>query len=199
MIDSTNNKKRKKSIVSKGSMGIVFIAIVVLIGFYFYSSGKDESIDDEENVTVVQEVLLRNLDTNYPPSPKEVVRYYCEISQLFYEDISEEDLVNLAKRSRELFDEELLNQQTDEEYLESLREEIAYFKEKGMTISSFALSPSVDVEYSEVNGYSNASLYCIFSLREETSIVVTEELFILREDEDNHWKIYGFTLTKDEE
>jgi hypothetical protein len=118
---------------------------------------------------------------------------------LFYEEISEEELEALAKKSRELFDDDVDMEHTDAEYLVDLKEEIAYFKEKGLTISSFALSPSVDVEYFEENGFSFASLYCIFSLREETNIITTEQMYILREDEDGHWKIYGFTLTKDEE
>ena len=182
-----------------GSILIIFIALLILGGYYFFSSREEEKNITEEKVTVVQSLLLRNIETNYPPSPKEVVRYYCEISQCFYEEISEDELQKLANRSRELFDAELYKLRTDEDYLEDLKEEIAYFKEKGMTISSFALSPSIDVEYWVENESSFAKLYCIFSLREKTKIVTTEQLFLLREDSDGHWKILGFGLTENEE
>lgn len=199
MLNSTKNKKKKKSKGTIGSIVIIFVALLVLGGYYLVNS-KDVLIDDiDEQTTFAQELLLRNLETNYPPSPKEVIRYYSDISQCFYEDYSEEEIEALAKKSRELLDEQLYNEQTDEEYLNQLKEQINYFKEKGVTISSYALSPSVDVEYFNEDGYSFARLYCIYSLRDETKIVATEELFLLREDEEGHWKIFGFALTKDEE
>lgn len=184
----------------KGTVIIVFIAVIIMGGYYFMTSRPDEpEVTEEEEMTIADELLLRNLETNYPPTPKEVARYYCDISQCFYNGYSEEIIEDLAMKSRELLDEELRAEQTDAEYLKSLKEEIAYFSEKGVTISSYALSPSVDVEYFNEDGNSFARLYCIFSLREETKIVATEQIFLLRQDEDGHWKIYGFALAEDEE
>lgn len=200
MIEVEN--KRKSPMGKMGTIIIVLVALVIMGGYYFLNVRMAETETEdttEEVMTLADELLLRNMETNYPPTPKEVVRYYCDISQCFYEGYSEEVIAELAMKSREVLDDELVEEQTDEEYLENLNEEIAYFAEKGVTISSYALSPSVDVEYFEEDGYSFARLYCIFSLREETKIVTTEQIFLLRQDENGHWKIYGFALAGEEE
>lgn len=195
---STENKG-KTSRGKFGSIVIIVIAVVVMGAFYYMNSRPEEMEQTEEMMTLAEELLLRNLETNYPPTPKEVVRYYSDISQCFYENYDEQVIEELAMKSREILDDQLVAEQTEEEYLEQLKEEIAYFKEKGVTISSYALSPSVDVEYFEEDGYSFARLYCIYSLREETKIVATEQVFLLRQDEDGHWKIFGFALAGDED
>lgn len=195
----TDNKRR----APRGKMGtviIVLVAVVIMGGYYFMNTRTEEpEVASEEMMTLAEELLLRDLETNYPPTPKEVARYYCDISQCFYEDYSDNVIAELAMKSRELLDDQLVAEQTDEDYLTDLNEERAYFAEKGVTISSYALSPSVDVEYFTEDGYSFASLYCVFSLREETQIVATEQIFLLRQDEDGHWKIFGVALAGDEE
>jgi hypothetical protein len=89
MIYSTKKEKKRNTFFSKGSFVIILIAILILVGYYFINAKEENPTETIEEITVVDEVLLRNLETNYPPSPKEVIRYYCEISQLFYEEISE--------------------------------------------------------------------------------------------------------------
>jgi hypothetical protein len=193
-------KKRKTSRGKIGSLFIILVAVIIMGGYYYMNSRVTEPEETtEEMMSLAEELLLRNLETNYPPTPKEVARYYCDISQCFYDNYSEDVIAELAIKSRGVLDDELVAEQTDEEYLADLKEQIAYFSEKGVTISSYALSPSVDVEYFTEDGYSFARLYCVFSLREETRIVTTEQIFLLRQDEDGHWKIYGFALAGDED
>ncbi len=193
-------KSKKVPMGTKGSL-IMIIVAVIIVGVYYVVATKDIGGVKTKVVEtdVAGELLLRNLDTNYPPSPREVIKYYSDITQEFYsEKIDEEQIEALAIRSRMLFDKELLAQQTDAEYLESLKTEIASYTEKNMYISSYSLSSSVDVKYSEENGFSFARVYCIYSLREAaTKIVAVHETFLLRKDEDSHWKIYGFTVTDD--
>ena len=76
--------------------------------------------------------------------------------------------------------------------------EIDDYKEKGIAISSFATSASTDVEYSTVEEKEYASLYCTFTLRQNTELSATVHKFLLRKDEDGHWKILGWTLADKE-
>ncbi len=186
-------KKSKKGLT--GSIIVIVFACIVL-GFYYYMTQRPDTAEDTvQDTSVVDELMLRNMQTNYPPTPKEVVKYYCDISMVFYSGVSEDDLSKLAIRSRELFDSDLYAQQTEAEYYTHLKEQIDYFEESDITISSYALSPSVDVEYFEDDGYSFARLYCVMSLRQETQIIRTNETFLLRQDEEGHWKIFGFALS----
>lgn len=187
----------------KGTKGsIIFIILVCMIlGYYVYlSNGTKESAEENKPVSAVQTVLLRNLSTNYPPSPKEVVKYYSEISKCFYEgNYTEEELVKLAKKARELYDDELRNDKTEEQYLEDLKIDIETFKLAKTTISSFEVSKSTDVEEFSEDGFDFARLYCNYTLVQGSKLVAVNEVFILRKDEDSHYKIYGWDLAEPKE
>lgn len=186
----------------KGVKGIVILVIlaVLIISYYHYLSNRQQP--DKENqeevvvMTPVQEVLSRDLETNYPATPREVVRYFSEITQCFYnEEYAEEELQAMALKIREIYDDELVANQTEVDYLQKLNEDIALFKENNRTISSFALSSTVDVETFQEDGYEWAKLYCIYSIKEEV-LTNSNIQFLLRKDEDGHYKIYGWQLVK---
>lgn len=180
----------------KGKKGTILLGVMILIvvGFYFYianlSSPKETG---EAKLTKVQEVLLRDLNKNYPPSPKEVVRYYSAIAQCFYGgDYSEDELYALAMKAQELYDKELANNKSEDEYLKDLKSDIDSFAQENWVISSYTLSSSLDVEEFKEDGYEWARLYCAYSVRAGTQYKNVPEVFLLRKDEKGHWKIYGW-------
>lgn len=179
---------------------IIFVALALLIGmYYFHISNRARKGDAEKNVqsTLVQEVLLRDLSHNYPPTPKEVIKYYSEISECFYnESYTEEELILLAEQVQRLYDEELIANKTQEQYLKDLKADIVEFQEAGYTISSYSTSSSVDVENSKFkqDGYEWARVYCYYTLKTKSGTARTTERFLLRKDSDGYWKIYGWEL-----
>lgn len=179
---------------------ILFVIMIgLIVGYYFYLSNKTaEAKEAKQTVTETDEVLLRNLSTDYPPSPKEVVKYYAQITKCFYDgNYTEDQLSKMAEKSRELFDEELRDTQSDADYLVSLKKDIAEYGEKGLKVSSFSTSSSVDVEYKKTEQGDMASLYCLFNLRQGTTILTSNQMFLLRKDTEGHWKILGWTLVTD--
>lgn len=186
---------------------IVFaVFICMCVGAFFYLSNhtnEDKAPKEESNskiMTAVQEILARNLDTNYPPTPKEVLKYYSEITRCFYgEKYSEEELAELAKKSRQLFDDELYSTQTDEQYLAALIIDINSYKEANKAISSFSVSASTDVQEYRYDGREWAQLYCIYSVRVGTTITPVQERFLMRKDNLGHWKILGWELVEKNE
>ena len=194
-----DNKKSsgQKSIGKTIIIGIILL--VLLASFYYYVSAKAdrEKAKESDKVTKTGQMLQYDFDKKYPPSPKEVVKYYSEITQCFYnEENSEEDVYALAMQIQKLYDEELIGNQTEEEYIENLKVEIASMKENGFVISSYSTSSSTDVKYYTEGGHEWASLYCVYSIRKGTAIMNTNEKFLLRKDETGHWKIYGWTLAE---
>ncbi|MEG1848798.1 MAG: DUF6715 family protein [Lachnospiraceae bacterium] len=186
--------KRFKGV--KGTI-ILIIMIALIAGYYFYLSNRELPVKETIETTAVQNALLRDLEQSYPPSPKEVVKYYFEITKCFYnETYTEDELRLLALKIRELYDAELVANQTEEEYLISIQTDINTFKEKNYTISSYATAASTDVEYYSVDGYEFAKLNCAVTIREGTTLQPTNERFLLRKDEDGHWKIYGWDLAE---
>ncbi|MDO4305026.1 MAG: hypothetical protein Q4D94_14050 [Bacillota bacterium] len=193
-------KKHNRNGIKGFLIGIVLISIV--IGYFYYLSNKKsgEAQSEEVQVTVVQEVLMRNLENNYPPSPREVLKYYGELMQCFYcEEYTEEEFLQLAMQIQELYDDELVANKTQQQYLEDLKWDIDNFKEQGIVVSSYSLPSSTDVEEFKQDGFRWAKLYCSFTLRKGTQLDVTNEVFLLRKDDAGHWKIYGWMLAEDEE
>ena len=189
----------------KGTKGMVILVFLVLLvlGYYFYLSNRSMPEKTEEisveTMTVSQKVLSRNLETNYPPSPREVVKYFSEITECYYnEEHTDEELRDLGLKMREIYDDDLVANQTEEMYLSLLKSDVEEYKQNNRTISSFSPSSSVDVETFTKDGYECAKLYCVYDINQDGLLYQTTLCFILRKDEDAHYKIYGWKAVKDE-
>ena len=126
-------------------------------------------------------------------TPKEVLKYYSDITQCFYAGgYTDEELIELADRAMELYDDELRAHQDYDTYIADLKLEISQFKEKDWSISSYSTSPSTDVEEFERDGHKWAQLYAFYNVRQSTKIVKVTERFLMRKDKDGRWKIFGW-------
>ncbi|MBO5093464.1 MAG: hypothetical protein J6C33_03785 [Lachnospiraceae bacterium] len=180
----------------KGVRGTIVLLILMcmLVGYYFYLSNRSGTVKEEpEESSQTQEVLLRDLSRNYPATPKEVVKYYSEITKCFYnEEYSEDELAQLADKAMQLYDEELVAYQAESAYLGELKNDIALWKEEEVKVSSYKTASSTDVTYFTKDGRECASILCAYTLRKGTVLQQLEELYILRRDDDGHWKILGW-------
>lgn len=183
----------------KGTKGIILLCILVclVIGYYFYLSNrenpKEPAAAEIEVLTMSQKTLARDLENNYPPSPREVVKYFSEITQCFYnEEHDEEELKALGLKMREIYDDELVANQTEEEYLDLLQKDINEYKANDRTISNYSPSSSVDVETFSQDGYEWARMYCVYEIKQDSFLYQTTLCFMMRKDEDSHYKIYGW-------
>ena len=182
--------------------GVFFLLLsvcCVLLAYYLMNVKAEKSKpEDYVKLTKVQEVLSRDLKTNYPQTPKEVLKYYSELTKCFYnETYTDEELYGLAMKAVELYDHDLAANKTEEEYLKDLKSEIRFFKDNGYSVSSYNTSSSTDVYYFEDDGYEFARLYCTYNIRMGTAIQPIEEIFLLRMNVEGHWKIYGWDEAKE--
>lgn len=181
----------------------LFLAVLVLGYFYYLNSRGDNGIEEVDAMaTNVQEVIMRNLDNRYPPTPKELVRYYAEITRCFYnEEYTEDELSGMAGQMWRIFDDELAALNSPfESYLEGLKSEILYFEENEYTISNYAVSDSMDVVYFVEDGFEWARLHCFFYIRTGSHVSTSNDHhMLLRKDADGHWKIYGWVLLEETE
>lgn len=189
---------------SSGGIKILIIVMVlaaIVLGYFYYLGHRDrKQAEETAAATVVQSVLMRDLERNYPPTPKEVVKYYSEITECFYnEEYSDEELTQLADKIQQLYDAELVANKSQDQYLLDLRNEIVEMKKNKYTIASYEVSASTDVEEFTQDGYSCARLYCTYYIRQPSSgtRVASMEQFVLRKDQDGHWKILGWELVED--
>jgi len=187
-------------------MGKVKVAIIVVIlvalvgGYYFYLSNYMKN-DDETIVTAVQDVLLRNLEDDYPPTQREVLKYYSDITKCLYnENYTEEQLEQMADKLLALYDEELVANNPREQYIQDLKEDVDEFLKNGYSIVTYQTSKSTDVEEYTYEGRRYAKMYCIYSVQTGADYKSSKQIFILRKEaETGHWKILGFDLVNAEE
>lgn len=177
---------------TKGML-ILVVLFVIIVGYYYYLSNRENIREEDVEISAAEEILLHDLGRNYPPSPKEVVKFYLEVTKCLYnETLSDEEVVQLGKKNQEIYDRELVLNKVEEEYLRDLKSEIMAFKEADCSIVNFSTSSSTDVDYFTEDGYSFARLYGTFYLRIGKNMSCLEQVFILRKDQDGHWKIYGW-------
>ncbi len=190
-------KKNLKFII----IGAVLILLVV--GYYYYISNFRHPADQDEapaKMTVVRELMSRNLQTNYPPTPKEVLKYYSDITVAFYsEEYSDDEFLGLADQIRQLYDDELAANTPYDQYLQNLRAEVLAYKEAGLMVTSYATVSGTDVFYFNEDGYKWARTNVAFTLRQGKNVGIAKETFVLRKDPEGHWKIFGWAVTEEDE
>lgn len=189
----------KKAQGMKGLI-IAIVLILLVVGYYYYLSHREVDKTEEVTVSKAQDLLLRDLDRNYPPTPKEVVKYFFDITTCLYNDkLSEADVEALALKLEELYDTDLLIHNPKEEYFTDLKSEIAAFQTSNSRILNYSTSSSLDVFYFEEDEGSFARLYGTYYLQVQKELKSLEEVFVLRKDKNGHWKIYGWQPVDDED
>lgn len=179
---------------------IVFVVFILFVAGVFYVFTNRDVKDEESNVTEVSamdSLLSRNMEINYPPTPKEVVKYYSDLSVELYKGVyTDEKMGLIASRFLSIYDDELVANQTD--YTENLKKAVKSYQDDGITISDYTISSSVDVETFQDDGFDWARLYVTYRLRQELKGNIkyqnVEQVFLLRKDIYGHYKIYGFDV-----
>ena len=184
---------KKGSRFTQISIFLILLMCIIVGGYYMLTRRPVKNTQEETESSVVGTLLAQNYKNNYPPTPKEVIKQYSEITKAFYnETYTEEELIALAKKIQELYDQELIDNEPEDLYLRALKAEIATFKDQSIVISSYATSASTDVDYFTQDGFQWARLQCAFNIRQGTQMGAIREVFLLRKDGDGHWKIYGW-------
>lgn len=191
-------EQKKKSNMIKTVVCIVIMAALVA-GYYFYISNKDfRSENSKQEAKEETELLLnRDLEKDYPANPRDVVIYYSDlICSIYNEELTDEQVEKAAVQLRTLFDVELLEENTLNEYTKRLKEETAAYHAEKKTISNYQVFKNSEVKYQRMKGKNYAILSAYYRLKTKNSNPVTScEEFLLRKDEDGYWRILGWELS----
>ncbi len=187
-------KKRVRSIV------LAVICVAVIVGaFWAVSSRRSGSVQSDAELTEVQKVITRDLEKNYPKTPREVVKFYNRIISCFYnEEYTEDELYELGDQARMLMDDELLENNSRDDYFENLKADIETYREKSKTIASTSVCDSNEVNYQTIDGDECAYVNASYFIDEDKSYSRTYQTYVLRKDEDGNWKILVFYQTEGE-
>lgn len=172
---------------------IVVLLVLAVVGYYAYLSNKSRESQQESTMSVVQETLSRDLSKDYPPTPKEVIKYYNEILRCLYNEKStDEEIEALGLKARELYDAELLAINEEESYQMRLKAEVYDYRENERRITSFNLASSTSVDFFEEDNFEFAKIMCGYNMLQGGKNHPSSQMYLLRKDENNRWKIYGW-------
>lgn len=188
--------KDKKIAQFIGVLGILCIAVLVIF-FVLNQNSEDGIFATKENTsTEVQNILAKDIERNYPATVREVVRLFSRISKCYYnESISESEFEQLLLMQRQLFDEEFLDNNPLETFVNNLSSEVITIKESEQTMVSYRVQKQSSVTTWESGEYYFSSIIASYTLKTDSEYTKTYEEFLLREDEDGRWKIVGWRLT----
>lgn len=185
-------KKYGKTIV------VVTVMLVLCVGYFYYLSRREPTIDATQkavNNQKVSELIVTDIEKNYPESPKEVVKLYARISEAYYKtELTDEQIESLGSQARKLFDSELKGTQTDNEFYKALKNDIEDYRNNGRYISDTVVEDSALVNYTTFQGKKYATLHMTYTLRENDKLIISKTKFTLRQDNDGRWKILFWEL-----
>lgn len=184
--------KKSSTAMTKITIFLIFL-IVLVVGYYSYLSGRHRTEQQETVMSEVDTALSRDLDNDYPATPKEVIKYYNDIIKCFYnEECTTEEIQELGRKSLQLFDEKLQENNEEDTYLIRLQGEIKSYKDNKRKITSVSLAPSTNVDYYTADGYSFARISCGYGMIENGKKSSTMMVYLLRRDDNRKWRIYGW-------
>ena len=181
---------------------IIVIAVLVALGlgYYYYLANKDtgkDATDIAADTSEVSVLISKDIMANYPESPKDVVNLYARITKAYYDtSLTDEQIEALGKQARLMFDDELKNTQADADFYEKLKEDIGNYNSTKTRISSYVIQSAAKTKYSTFKDRQYASIALVYYLRQGDKLIDSPTKFTLRKDDDGHWKILFWELTK---
>ena len=179
-------------------VGIVMalLAVFIIGGFFLVRSIGLKNLELKKSKTEVETLMELNLDDNYPGNAREVLKIYNRILKCCYnEELTDEQIKKLAEQNQKLFDEQLLEKNPLDQYVEKLKKDIEDYKSKKTTIANIAIQDLAEAEREERGGYKFCNLLVSYIVKDTKGLKTTNEKYYLREDDKGRWKILFWELT----
>ena len=176
---------------------IVILAIVIVAAictaFYIVNNNSKKESAKEAGLTEIQKITTRNMEKDYPATPREVIKFYNRIVKCYYgRQYSDDELEQLADQALSMFDDDLLKKNEKESYIESVKSDAAQYEEDNKSISHTDVCDSNDVKYMTDNGDDIAYVTASYFIKTGSSYTKTYQEYVLRKDDDGDWKILTF-------
>ncbi|NLP16390.1 MAG: hypothetical protein GX379_05080 [Clostridiales bacterium] len=188
------NAKRPMSAI----FTVISIAAVVLVMIYVNQSKQADKLKETsmEKLSEAEKLLEIDFEKEYPKEPRDVAMLHGDMTRLLYSGVEDDEIKNLAIKIRELYDEEFLENNPEEQYLTDLYSDIAYWNQMNWRIEYNAVVSEDKEENYAIDGKQYSTAFISFTI---TGKGKTSELrrYILRKDKENKWKILGWEYMTD--
>ena len=179
VLNQKGERMKRERIQNKKTIATIVLMILISVGVITYfiyinikkeDEGKTEAVYEESELN---KLLKRDLSEDYPPTAREVLKFYSRILCQFYGDtqIEDDDFDILVDQLRELYASELLEENSKETQIQNLKDEI---------------QESWESEEKELQ-----RLIAVYTFLQNNRTGQTYEEFLLCK-EDGKWKILGW-------
>jgi len=184
-----------KNAIRVGIFGV--ICVVLVVSYYFYLSHKitanSESTTSKVEVSEMEEVLNKDFASDYPATPRMVIKWYNRIISLYYdEDTTDEQLSDLCDQAMMLMDSALLQENPRDTYIASVKADVQDYANHERKILETDVCGTNEVEYRKVDGDEMSYVIASYALKDESSYSRIYQMFALRKNDDGEWKILAF-------
>jgi hypothetical protein len=193
-------KQSQKSTVKTVITMIIIGCLIFGVFMYFANQEDKEKVEADVVQTEVEKLLDEDLNQEYPPTAREVVKHYGRIVKCIHsEELSEEEITKLGDSILVLYSEELIKENSREEYIEQLLSEVGDYQKNDKTITSYAVDSAENIITWTEDGVDYARIIATFTMKEDTTFNKTFEEFLLKMDSQDQWKIIGWRLADQED
>lgn len=185
-----------KKVLRVGIFSVICIALIV--GYFYYLTSRNSAISNtREDISEVQAILDKDFVNDYPPTPRATVKWYNRIiTALYSQDYSDEEFAAMASQIRCLLDDDLLELNPEDIYINSLERDVLDYRNRSKVIVNSEVCSTDEVEYKTIKGERVAYVSAYYFTREGSTYDRTYQDFCLRKDSDGNWKILTFKLSK---
>lgn len=171
---------------------VMIIIAAIVVGFYYYlSNRKTPLIEFNKKKSQVQVLLDKDFKNNYPATPREVVKTYSSMLKEMHSGIKDDEVKSLALKMRDLFDDELINKNPEDEYLQNVFIEVAASKKKERKITNTLITNKKQEKKKTINGKEYATVYVSYTISHNSRYLENWK-YLLRKNEKEEWKILGW-------
>lgn len=185
--------------MKKAKYIIIAIACISVIcaSYFLFLQGNQES---EKDLTEIEKLIVRDLEENYPKSPREVVKLYNRIVKCYYgsQVPTEKELGKLVDQMICIMDDDLLLVNPRDDYYASVISDINQYKRDKKQLVSTDVCSTNDVKYvtddKDGEGEKDELAYvdASYFVNTDGKFSYTYQQFVLRQDANGRWKILTF-------
>lgn len=170
---------------------VVTVLVALVVGYYFYLSNRVIDTGNKQAAREeVEKLITRNLEGDYYPQlQRDVVAFYSRIMKAYYfTELTDEEIEALGRQARNLFDEELLSRNPEDEFYENLKADISEYRKAKRKITEYKVQSSREIRTFTFQDETFSIVRAVYFMKDSSAYTVYQD-YVLRKDENGQWKI----------
>lgn len=187
-----------------GVIVLILIAVLIVGAFALVVYRTPKTAEEATEVTEVSALMSKNIEAGYPSTPREVLKLYNRYMLCLYgvdsDQLKDEEVRALSMKMRQMFDDELLEENPENAHLQKLTQEIVAFRADDKVMIQANVCDSNEVDYIDIEGASGALVEGSYFIKKGSKeFSRTYQQYLMRKDATGKWKILGFVKVNEGE